>query len=326
MSLPVKAPMPWFGGKSSAASLVWERFGNPDNYVEPFCGSAAVLLARPGGAGRVETINDADGFVANFWRAMTVAPEEVAKWADWPVNEADLHARHYWLVTRRESLTDRLMGDPDFCDAKIAGWWVWGACAWIGTGWCSGEGPWQSVDGVFVNVKDGDPGQGVNRKLPHLGDPGRGVNRKLDAPTSNRAWAHLEAVAERMRGVRVACGDWRRVLGPTVTYRHGTTAVFLDPPYNDGAMEYAIGGRGLSSEVMAWAVEEGANPMMRIAVCGYEGEHETPEGWDCVEWKARGGYANQSEDDDANNRHRERIWFSPHCLKPAQGDLFGGAA
>jgi len=28
----VKAPFPWFGGKSRVADLVWDRFGNVPNY------------------------------------------------------------------------------------------------------------------------------------------------------------------------------------------------------------------------------------------------------------------------------------------------------
>ena len=42
----LKAPFPWFGGKSRVADIVWDRFGKVDNYVEPFFGSGAVLLAR----------------------------------------------------------------------------------------------------------------------------------------------------------------------------------------------------------------------------------------------------------------------------------------
>ncbi len=48
--MKLKAPFPYFGGKSRVADEVWRRFGNPKTYVEPFCGSCAVLLARPGGA------------------------------------------------------------------------------------------------------------------------------------------------------------------------------------------------------------------------------------------------------------------------------------
>jgi DNA adenine methylase len=189
----LKAPFSYFGGKSKIAGAVWQRFGDVKNYVEPFCGSAAVLLARPDYRGQIETINDADGFVSNFYRALQAEPDKVAYNANWPVNEADLQARHYWLVQRRESLTDRLMGDPDYYDAKIAGWWVWGACAWIGSGWCSGEGPWVSKEGLLVK---GDAGMGINRKTELTG---------LEAV---KYW--LEPIAERMRKVRVACGDWQR--------------------------------------------------------------------------------------------------------------------
>jgi site-specific DNA-adenine methylase len=37
----LKAPFPWFGGKSKVAPIVWERFGDVQNYVEPFFGSGA---------------------------------------------------------------------------------------------------------------------------------------------------------------------------------------------------------------------------------------------------------------------------------------------
>ena len=43
----LKAPFPWFGGKSLVADIVWQRFGDIPNYVEPFFGSGAVLLGRP---------------------------------------------------------------------------------------------------------------------------------------------------------------------------------------------------------------------------------------------------------------------------------------
>ena len=69
------------------------------------------------------------------------------------------------------------MAKPEAYDAKIAGWWVWGSCCWIGSGFCSGNGPWWINDeGQLVHL--GDNGQGVNRKLVHLGSNGQGVNRK----------------------------------------------------------------------------------------------------------------------------------------------------
>ena len=43
----IDSPFPYFAGKSRVAAEVWARFGAVDNYVEPFFGSGAVLLARP---------------------------------------------------------------------------------------------------------------------------------------------------------------------------------------------------------------------------------------------------------------------------------------
>jgi DNA adenine methylase len=332
----LRAPFPWFGGKSRAASLIWGRIGHVDNYVEPFAGSLAVLLGAPR-VHRFETVNDKDGFVANFWRALIVDPDGVAAHADWPVNENDLHARHAWLVTQREDLTARLEGDPDFFDTKIAGWWVWGVCCWIGSGWCSGNGPWGQVDGKLVHL--GDAGRGVNRKRVHLGHAGRGVSRKIvhlghAGSGVNRKLVHLGdagkggllewmlALRDRLRRVRVCCGDWTRVLGPTPTTKLGLTGVVLDPPYSEGDRDmtcYAVDSGTVAADVRQWALENGNNPKLRIALCGYDTEHEMP-GWLSVAWKAQGGYSSQSKTGDNGNKHRETVWFSPHCLNPDTQD------
>ena len=61
---------------------------------------------------------------------------------------------------------------------------------------------------------------------------------------------------------------------------------------------------------------------MRIAFCGYEGEHVFPSDWDCIAWKARGGYGSQGDDIGRENSARERLWYSPACLPRVQADLF----
>ena len=38
-----------------------------------------------------------------------------------------------------------------------------------------------------------------------------------------------------------------------------------------------------------------------------------PESWHEVGWSARAAYKS-SRGDQNGNRHKERIWFSPHCL------------
>lgn len=313
----LKAPFPWFGGKSKVASLVWERFGDTPNYIEPFFGSGAVLLGRPHEP-HIETINDKDCLLANFWRAVQHSPDETASWADHPVNEADLHARHLWLVAHGKARVERVRTDPDYFDCKIAGWWVWGLCQWIGSGWCFGKSSFGQpfADGRLAHERLphlGGAGRGVHRpsqKLPHLGDAGMGD-----------IYEYFAAISDRLRRVRVCCGNWDRVCGPTPTFKQGLTAVFLDPPYPANADRdetlYSEEDLNVANDVAKWAVENGENKLMRIAFCGYEGSHTFPASWECVAWKARGGYASQGDDENVNAT-RERVWFSPHCIKPNQ--------
>ena len=343
----MKAPFPWFGGKSRVAHIVWPRFGDTLNYVEPFAGSLAVLLKRPTEP-RTETVNDRDTYLANFWRATQADPEAVACYADWPVNEADLHARHLWLVNQAD-FREQMMTDPDYYDAKIAGWWVWGQSAWIGSGWCdTSKAPSRQTPLLFGN-RNGEqygsktingrsrpnlrPAQGVNGvpvKRPQLSRPGRGVpGGGYEYAGHGDLYAYMDALAARLRRVRVVCGDWKRIMGPSVTYKIGVTAVFLDPPYGDTRQDnlYAVDSLTVADEVRAWCLEEiddspafigprYLHPKLRIALCGLDGEHNELEalGWDVVAWKTNGGYANQRKTADNANAGRERIWFSPNCL------------
>ena len=307
------APFPYFGGKSGAVSQVWQAFGNVKNYVEPFAGSAAMLLGAPDGK-RIATINDADGFVANFWRAIAQDPEAVAHHADWPCNEVDLFARHSWLVRQTSTLTQSLHADPEWFDAKIAGWWCWGACNWIGSGWCSGTGPWIHDGEKIVD----------SRQLPHL-SAGRGINRQLPHLSAGQGHPRRAYIMEwfgklneRLRDVRVTCGDWSRVVKESVTTRHGLTGLFLDPPYLKGSMDYgSAGGMGLGIDerVREWCIENGSNPKLRVVLCGHANDHDflLLMGWHTRTWKARKGYA--LTDEAVANSAGETLWCSPHCVR-----------
>lgn len=352
----LKAPFPWFGGKSRAAPLIWERLGNVPNYVEPFAGSLAVLLGRLSRPG-IETINDKDGFVANVWRAIAADPEGTVTWADWPSNECDLHARHLWLRAKKEALTARLMADPLYYDVQIAGWWLWGIAHWIGGGWCGphGNGPWEigvDAEGVSILTKNatgkgvkrnllhlGNAGQGVTRKRLHLMNAGRGVKRVLPylggergvARTTQREdaiFAWFAALQERLRYVRVCCGDWDRVMGPAVTYSHGLTGVVLDPPYsaeeNRDMNIYAEDSHDVAHAARDWCLANGNNPLLRIVLCGYGDVHDAllAQGWSKITWSTQGGMANLGNGQGRLNKHRERLWCSPACLDARQGTLF----
>lgn len=439
----LKAPFPAFGGKSRIARVVWDRLGaDVRNYVENFAFSSAVLLRRPGGAGAVETINDRNAFVSNFWRAVQRDPAAVAAHADWPVNEVDLHARHRWLVTSDEAaaILERVREDPDAYDARIAGWWCWGACCWIGSGWCDethrnsranqrpdikgqmvtaavmekrckltgngvGAGVHANPDEAILSEKmphmtsSLGVNQGPSVKMPHMDPAGRLVlsppegeradmhEKRPRAHTNGRGWmpgvlgpgerqpalaqdgwgitvgidpgdgagvcearrrwvtAWMLRLADRLRTVRVCCGHWSRICdSPSTMSLLGLTGVFLDPPYRthlgDGSVNrtrhiYANDRHqdvnALCDEVQAWALKWAPDPLVRIALCGLEGEYPEidrtvgqPGGWTVHAWKSKGGYGNRKGGDSNENRHRERVWFSPHCLpEKSEGGLWG---
>lgn len=307
----MKVAYPWFGGKSRIASTVWEYFGDVTNYVEPFFGGGAVLLQRPSDHTRkVETINDIDGFVSNFWRAVKHAPDEVAEWANWPINENDLHARHLWLVTENGDLSARLEGDPDYYDTKVAGWWVWGISCWIGSGWCSGKGDWVADEENRL-IKAGSDGT-ITRPLPSLGST-MGVNRLWRPSRLETLLEYYGALQERFERVRVCCGDWKRVCGYTPTTKLGETAVFLDPPYERKHRADVYNWESdIAQDVREWAIANGDK--MKVALCGYESEtYQMPDDWIEVPWKAVGGYGNQGKGQARKNCHKERVWFSPLC-------------
>ena len=309
------APFPYFGGKRRAAPLIWRALGDPAGYVEPFAGSAAVLLARTLTGRRVETLNDADGWLVNAWRAIQLAPNAVADHAYGPVTEIDYHARLAWLQERRSTeLVAWLEGDPEAHDAKAAGWWLYVLACGIGDPF--GPGPWRVVDGKLRDTRkvDGNAGQGVNRGLPHLGNAGRGVNRELphlgDAGRGALI-AYMRRLSERLSRVRITCGDWRRVTTPSVLRPgcggDGSRAVFLDPPYATSGDLYAH-REDVGDAVREWCAAAPAD--LRIVLCGYDGEHDAL-GWRRIEGRSgRGaGYSTR-----ADNGRRERLWLSPACL------------
>lgn len=444
--LPERAPFPWFGGKRRVADVVWRALGSDvPNYIEPFFGSGAVLLGRPGGPGKIETANDIDRFVCNLWRAIVADPWAVAEWCDAPVNEAEMHAVHVALVSD-ETFRERMHTDASYFDVEKAGKWIWGQCMWIGGGWCAepknrkrpkldgiGKGvhsergaaghrkipnlavkadgacagrgvhseaavksqgrggarrgepdqwqarPHMSGDnagmGVHrppeqlpsLRVDSGAAGNGVNASgllnkafspgrrpqlsnshgvyhLPALGND-RGVHgvsnqpgtflhalRELSVPDAPPCFEWFRGLMLRLRRVRFACGDWRRVLGPSVLGKGKNVggrrpcAVFLDPPYAGELRArglYAEDDANLSVEVREWALENGDDPDLRIALCGYVEEHgpHMPESWQVHRWKGARGYAG----DDNTSRESEAIWFSPACHPiERQLSMFGG--
>jgi len=355
MIVELKAPFPYFGGKSTIAHLVWDALGNPKHYIEPFFGSGAVLLSRPNydQAAAVETVNDKDGFVANVWRSIKFSPAETAKWCDWPVNHADLRARRNALLKNEARLLDNLIADDMWHDPKMAGYWIWAAGAWIGEGLTRPESiPRIGNGGSGIHVIGRRPavshaGQGVHAlglrvagkiphishdvgvhaigKRPHVDKQGCGVH-KLSTRTGG-VYEWMDSLSARMRHVRIVCGDWSQVCGGDWQDNMGAAGIFFDPPYGDKAGRckrlYRHESGTVADEVRAWCLARGARPSYRIVLAGYFEEHEglMEHGWRVARWSAYGGLGNLGAGRGRSNRHKETLFLSPHCID-RQGGLF----
>jgi len=308
------------------ASVVWAALGDVAHYIEPFFGSGAVLLNRPGydPTRHTESVCDKDGFVANVWRAIQFSPEETAKWSDWPVNHADLCVRRAALIKNEGRLLENLIADDRWHDPVMAGYWIWAASCWIGSG----------LTRPNARPHLGDTGKGVHAigKRPHLSDAGEGVHAIGQRPNLGNTGTGVHAarneniyrwfgeLSARLRYVRVVCGDWTRVCGGNWQDHSGICGMFFDPPYSVSDRDSGIYHQEsltVAQDVGAWCRERGENPRYRIVLAGYEDEHDLP-GWRVHKWKAQGGYGNQGKGPGMENRHREQLWISPHCFPTEQ--------
>ncbi len=388
----MKAPFPYFGGKSAIASVVWAALGQPKHYLEPFFGSGAVLLSRPDyrPEKHMETVCDKDGYLANVWRALQGDPDEVARYCDWPVNHADLNARRRYLL-KNAVLLENLTDDSDWYDTKMAGYWIWAASCWIGSGLTRpnaipditnvkgvhkqgiidkrphiphhgiGKGVHQHLEtpdgrpqlscpqgvhsiGQIPSIRDE---RGINNQIPLLNhevgvcrrpcygaNGAHGVhkvtltaepNPELDVrdPYTPGLYTWFRQLSERLRRVRVVCGDWTRICGGDWQDDRGTCGIFFDPPYSAEAgrdpLIYQEESATVAHDVREWCRPRASRKTYRIVLAGYYEEHECllDEGWTVHRWTAHGGFANRAKDKGKcrgeENRHKEALFFSPHC-------------
>jgi DNA adenine methylase len=255
------------------APEVWTRFGQVGHYCEPFLGGAAILLGRPEPRG-LETVNDLDGLLVNFWRSLKMRPEAVAHHAFFPPSDADLQARHRWLREQRGAI-DAGLEDPTWCNPLAAAWWAWGQAHAYQQRW---------VERTGRPVLAATPASLLRPEAGEL----------------------LTGLAQRLQRVVLLRRDWTTVVRESMLFRGKQKAVgvFLDPPYEGDEGCYAPQA-SVAGAVWDWALEHGEDARLRIAVCGYEDGRQLPAGWTSLAWTSRGSGA---------RRDKERIWFSPHCL------------
>lgn len=88
--MPLSA-FPYVGGKTILSNWVIDQLPEHTVYVEPFGGSAAVLLNKP--RSKIEVYNDLDRDIVQFFEVAREQPDELAKWVSRVPFSEELHSK-----------------------------------------------------------------------------------------------------------------------------------------------------------------------------------------------------------------------------------------
>lgn len=280
--MTLETPFAYFGKKTRAAGKIWSLLGDPSHYIEPFCGSAAVLLNRPGEwASRFETINDNNFFISNFWRAVKHAPDTLADQIKIPPSEVELTALHsylYGVAVEGERFRERLLSDCDYYDPTIAARWCYFA----------------------ANSLRDNP---VGRK------PCKGTLVSSTRGLSALKWRdpehYIPLLARRLQHVRIRYGGWERALTPV--HLRDNPAIYFDPPYV--GYENVYGLAEFDSEPLIEFCARHSD--LRIVISGYDSEYDALLAYGYRKEKSRANIAGGTL---ANKTAAsESLWGSPAC-------------
>lgn len=204
--MTIGALSPWFGGKRNLAPRILQAIGKHTAYWEPFCGSLAVLLAKPPCS--METVNDLHGDLVNLARVVQDDRLSVELFSRLS-RAACSEVLHREAAERSRGYGNSPAGDtPDL--NRAADYFL---CAWLGRNGVAGTSSYN---------------QGFCRRFTKNG--GHAAKRFASAVESIPAWW------ERLRNVTILNGDAFSLLD-RIEDASGV-AIYCDPPYLEKGAKY----------------------------------------------------------------------------------------
>lgn len=193
--LHVKTPFGYFGSKQRLATRIAESLPPHNAWVEAFCGSAAVTLAkRPA---PIEIINDIDNQIVNFFKQLRENSEALYKAID-----LTPYAREEFTLSKTVDKTQSPLEQARrFLTASM-----------------------MTINGAFGSNHSGQNHSGFSYSQSYArnGTEAR-VNRWNAVPE------RLRKVVERLKTVRVENRDARELI--KMFLNKPATLIYLDPPY-----------------------------------------------------------------------------------------------
>lgn len=298
MNQPIKPCLGVIGAKVGLATRITSLLPTHGSYVEPYAGSAAVLLAKP--PARVETINDSDRLLIDFYRALR----------DERTRYRLIDALTYTPYAREEFEAARY--DPDIDDDPDLD-------------------PVERARRFMIRTDQGGPGW-------HGWTLTRRPTTHSNATKWNNYRTRLSLVAERLQNVQIDNRDALEVVAKMRVLDDPGIAFYVDPPYlratRAGAHYRIEMGEGEVSPVIGG--EEGEmrhhelllGDLIRVrgpvVVSSYEHElYDTALGPDGAGW-TKHRIAVKASSSAGRGRVAERVevlWANPQCVRPAWADL-----
>lgn len=251
--MKIGAIAPWFGGKRTLAPTIVEELGKHSVYWEPFCGSMAVLFAKP--QSRMETVNDLHGDLINLARTI----------------QHPTHGPRFYRQLRRTWFSEGAYRDADAFLTGDVGEEIDPARAhhyfvksWMGRNGMSGLDKDSGCSNLCV------------RYSPSGGDPGVRFRNLVET---------IPAFRCRLRGVTILRRDAFEVIGKI--HDEANTCVYLDPPYLTKGCRYlhdfSDGFMGVANDHERLAESLARFKKARIVVSYYEHPalRQLYPGWTC---------------------------------------------
>lgn len=201
MEAKIKAIAPWFGGKRTLAPEIVAELGPHRAYWEPFCGSMAVLMAKP--PATMETVNDLHNDLINMARVIQ-SPEL-----------GSLLYRRLRRTVMHEALYDEARQGLG-AGGEVDRAWSYFVSSWLGRNGMAG-------------LPDNRVGKSFCVRYTKNG--GHGATRFLGCVDSIPAWRR------RLRNVTILQRDAFQVI-ERIEDAAGVV-IYCDPPYLKKSMDYA---------------------------------------------------------------------------------------
>lgn len=217
---------PWFGGKRTLAPAIVAQLGKHTQYFEPFCGSMAVLLAKP--RSQKETVNDLHGDLINLARVIqneNAAPVLYERLERTIMSEGVLRSAQAVLEDEsgRETVDDEAIEYPGAVSPLMIerAYWYFVA-SWMGRNGTAGTTRLDYQIAVRWTKNGGSP-----------------TVRWFNAVESLPAW-HI-----RLRNVVIVRRDAFKIVDRFEDVRE--TSIYADPPYayeTRSSYDNKAGGKG----------------------------------------------------------------------------------